>query len=156
MSRKLTTTDRDNLAYLLVQAFRWTQLSTRALLDDPRVPQNLTATQIMLLANLGEDGLRLSDLARKLGVSRQAIHQQVRPAVDAKLVEIVDDGGPGGAKRVMLTKAGRAIDRRAVGLVHEIEAELIGRIGKRRVAELRAALETDWGPPIAEITDADG
>jgi DNA-binding MarR family transcriptional regulator len=87
------------------------------------------------------DGLRLTELAHIAGVSKQAMSEMVDSMVEAGYLERVPDPTDGRARRLRLTKLGRDAGVLARKLVREIEAQWETRIGKRRVAELRATLE---------------
>jgi len=132
------------MAYLLMRAFRWFERGVQETVDLTDVP-DLTPAQLMLLASLGPDGARLSDLARALGVSRQAVHQMVHELVRHDLVELIRDPNDARVRRARLTEAGRRLDDNAVAAIHARERALEARIGKRRLAALRDALESDWG-----------
>lgn len=136
-----------NLGQLLLQAFRWFDEGLVAGLRTAGWPQ-LTRAHSLVFANLGPRGSRISDLARRAGVSRQAVHQVVHELVEMGLVELHDDERNRSAKVVVPTPAGRRSIAVALRLFVELEAELASRIGPVQVAQLRRAIERDWGPPV--------
>ena len=81
-------------------------------------------------------------------MSRQAIHQSLRELINVGLVELVPDPDDGRAKLARLSKIGAPIQLMALEILGELEEQLGERIGKRRVQQLRAALEQDWGDSI--------
>lgn len=97
------------------------------------------------MANLDAGGTRTAELARRLGVSRQAAHQTVRELVDMGFVEQQPDSKNASAKLVCLTSVGERNVHDAFAIFAELEATLKQRLGTKDVCALRRALEKDWG-----------
>jgi DNA-binding MarR family transcriptional regulator len=142
---------QEPLAKLLWRAHHWFRLAVTAGLEDD--PGGVSPAHASLLSQLDPDGMPMADLARLLGISTPAVHQMVHRLVTLGLLEVVPNPRSGRSKLVVLTPEGRARRTQALALVAELEAELGQRIGRRRVAALRDALEQDWG--AADI-DGDG
>ena len=132
---------------LIVRAFYWMdeglQLNMRRR-GGPRV----THSQSLIIMAIGEGISRPSAIAERLGVSRQAIHQSLRELTSLKIVELVPDPADGRAKLARLSKKGQPIQQLALEILGELELALGERIGKRRLNNLRGALEVDWGEPV--------
>lgn len=144
-----------NLARLLLDRFRWFDQALRAALKD-RLEVDLTSAQSLLFADLPLAGARQADLARRLGVSRQAVNELVRGLEAQDLVEVVPDPDSGRAKLVRPTTKGKESIRVALETFAHLEAELRGRIGSQNVDHLRTALEMEWGqapPVVQDLTD---
>ncbi|HEV2814246.1 MAG TPA: MarR family transcriptional regulator [Solirubrobacteraceae bacterium] len=108
---------------------------------------SIRAPHSHLFAHLDLDtGTRPSELARRMGVTRQAVHQTVGELRELGLVELEDAGG--GTKRVVLTDRGRENVAAARAAFADLERELARRIGAKHVTALREALGRDWGPPV--------
>jgi DNA-binding MarR family transcriptional regulator len=133
-----------NLARLLLQQFRWFDDALRSRLADHDLI-DLTTAESMVFPYLDKDGTRPADLARRLGITRQSAQTLLRSLEHKGLVELVDDPDDGRAKKIRLTSAGRQTVPLALETFAELERELSKRIGARKVAELRNALEADWG-----------
>lgn len=86
------------------------------------------------------DGLRLTELAAMAGVSKQAMGEMVESMVAAGYVERVADPTDGRARRLRLTRRGREAGALARKLVRGVEARWESRVGRARVAALRATL----------------
>lgn len=134
------------LGQLLLQAFRWMDDSLRATLAARGWP-HITPAQSLVFAHLDHGGTRSAELARRIGVSRQAVHQTVRELEALGLVEQVPDPANASARLVRLTAEGRRNVAAALTAFADLEAELADRIGADMVAQLRAALERDWQQP---------
>ncbi len=142
-------TESTNLARLLLDRFRWFDQALLETLND-RLGVELTSAQSLLFADLPIEGARQTDLARRLGVSRQAINELVRGLERQGLLEIVPDPDSGRSKLVRATKRGRESNRVAVETFAQLETELRSRIGDRLVDQLRRALGSEWGDPRTE------
>jgi DNA-binding MarR family transcriptional regulator len=135
-----------NLARLLLDRFRWFDQALLFTLHD-RLGVKLTSAQSLLFADLGVEGARQSDLARRLGVSRQAVNELVHGLVQQGFVEVLPDPDSRRSKLVRPTTQGRESIKVALQTFAQLEKELRSRIGDRRVDQLRLALDTDWGDP---------
>jgi len=133
---------------LLLRGYRWFEDGLLSRLDAAGWPE-LTRAHSLVFAHLDLDGTRASELARRIGISRQAVHQTVGELVELGLLEVVPDPTSRRAKLVVLTPLGKETVRSGHAIFQELEDALGERIGRRRVTELRRALEADWGPPTA-------
>jgi DNA-binding MarR family transcriptional regulator len=136
-----------NLGQLLLRAFRWFDESLVSALHAAGWPE-VTRAHSLVFAQLGPGGTRTAEIARRAGVSRQAVHQSVRELQRLGLVELVPDPANRSAKLVVATDRGRQSTRVALATLAALEVELTRRLGRRRVQALREALEADWGPII--------
>ena len=138
--------EEPNLGRLLLDGFRWID---HGLVESLNVTLGLelTSAQSLLFADLPLAGVRQSDLARSLGVSRQAVNELVRGLERQQLVEVVADPADGRSKLVRPTGRGRESIRMALQTFTELENELRSRIGDRSVDQLRRALSAGWGDP---------
>jgi DNA-binding MarR family transcriptional regulator len=139
-------TEETNLARLLLDRFRWFDERLLGRLNDD-LGLDLTSAQSLLFADLPIKGARQSDLARRLGVSRQAINELVRGLERQRLVEVVADPDDGRSKLVRPTNRGRQSIQMALSTFDDLEEELRARIGTKTVDQLRRALAADWDDP---------
>jgi DNA-binding MarR family transcriptional regulator len=137
-----------HLAALLLGAERWIDAAVRSVLHARGWPQ-LTRAHSLVFAHLDRQGTRPAEIARRAGVTRQAIGQTIAELSRLGLVEQVPDPTNRRACLVVLTDDGRRADAAAVRAFRELERELARRIGSERVRALRDALEADWGSPNA-------
>ncbi|MEQ8804276.1 MAG: MarR family transcriptional regulator [Rhodospirillales bacterium] len=135
-----------NLGALLVRAFRWFEEGLAGDPDTAHLPR-LSGTQFMTLASLDDGGTSIAELARRVGVTRQAMHQQIGEMEKAGLIELVDSATDRRVKLVKLALLGRTLDQKAAQAIGMLESELAKRIGKPAVSDLRATLAADWGAP---------
>ena len=137
----------------LLRGFRWLD---RALQENLAArgwaPLSGTESEIMFFVGAGID--RPSEIARQLGISRQAVHKATATLIERKLVALDDDPSDGRGKVIVFSAEGAAQRREAAEVVKQLERELEARIGKRLVETCANALRRDWGdPPIFESGD---
>jgi DNA-binding MarR family transcriptional regulator len=137
---------RSNLGQLLLSGFRWFDRSLLTRLAEAGWPV-LRHSHSMVMAHMNAEGVRPSDLARKLGVTRQSVHETIKDLVAFGLIELAPDPSDARAVIARLTRKGRANVQAAKDTFAELEVELAKRIGRKRTDALREALEADWGPP---------
>jgi DNA-binding MarR family transcriptional regulator len=136
-----------NLGQLLLRAFRWFDESLVNALHAAGWPE-ITRAHSLVFAQLDPGGTRTAEIARRAGVSRQAVHQTVQELQQLGLVTLVPDPTNRSAKLVVPTDRGRDSIRVATATLADLEGELVRRLGHQQVQALRTALKADWGPVI--------
>ena len=101
-----------------------------------------------MFVNIGEGVTRPSDIASRVGVTRQAIHQTINELVEMGFLQLEPDPRDRRAKVVVFTETGAHIGKDAVDALRQIEQSLSSRIGDERVSALREALTQEWGDPF--------
>jgi DNA-binding MarR family transcriptional regulator len=94
-----------------------------------------------LFPHLDFDGVRLTDLASRVGVTKQAVGQLVDDLVELGVVERVPDLEDKRAKRIRFSRRGYAGLMHGLGVLMEIQAGLGAAIGARKMRELHATLK---------------
>ena len=98
-----------------------------------------------LLPHITDAGVRQTELADKLGVTKQAIGPLIDDLEHEGIVERIADPSDARAKLVRWTAKGRRALRHGIGVLAELEAELATEVGARRLAELADTLEAMIG-----------
>ena len=88
-----------------------------------------------------ENGSRLTDLAERARLTKQAVGEAVAELEQLGYIERVPDPEDGRAKIIRLTARGEDAARMGRRLFAEIEAEWAERHGEERIADLRACAE---------------
>lgn len=146
-----TTKDADDVGLMLLnllRGFYWFDEGLQNYLRACGWPE-VTRPQSMVMANIMMGVTRPSDIARRLGVSRQAVHVTLKSMIDLDMVDLVDDPKSRRIKMVTLTRVGEAMRLDARTAMGMMVTELVGRLGKKRLQQAAAALGADWGPPLA-------
>jgi DNA-binding MarR family transcriptional regulator len=93
-----------------------------------------------LMPLLDATGARPTTLARRAGITKQAISQLVRELEVRGYVEQVPDSTDTRAKIVRLTKRGVALQEAAAEVRLEMQSVAVAKLGKARVSRLRRDL----------------
>ena len=135
-----------SLSTKLIRAYEWFD---DALIDWMHAygSTELTRSTSMIFSYLDPEGSRPADLARAIGISRQAVHKTLAEMTMMGLVELVADPRDQRAKLVILTPRGHEWVDLARRVLADLEQELESRIGTERMDGLRAALSVEWGDP---------
>ena len=135
---------RNSLSSMLVDAQRWLAAAERA---NSGRGSGLARSHALVFGHLDANGTRPAEIARRAGISRQAVGQTVAQMKDLGLVKLAPDPSNRRARLVQPTAKGRkAIEKSGTGS-SAAEKVLARRIGAARVKGLRDALEQDWGSP---------
>jgi len=114
-------------------------------------PLSRTESQVMLLVSVGV--VRPIEVARNLGLTRQAINQTLSQLVDKKLVELDDDPCDKRCKIVRFAREGNAVRRDAVSILRRLEGELARRGGRKTLEMLYSMEDWNWdAPPVFDKT----
>lgn len=105
----------------------------------------MTDAQLAIFANLDCGATSAIDLARRVGLTRQAISRSLRDLATAELVTLEPDPTRRNTNQIVLTNRGNALATQARAALAAIETELTHRIGPDAAQALRAALEVEWG-----------
>jgi DNA-binding MarR family transcriptional regulator len=128
-----------SLPWMLLEAFRKIDGEIQASHQDRGIAE-LRPSHARAMLLVDRAGTRLSDLAERGQITKQAMMQVVDDLVSMGLARRVPDAGDGRAKTVKLTAKGlrqRAEARRALA---GVEARAKRRLGDRRYEGLRQAL----------------
>jgi DNA-binding MarR family transcriptional regulator len=87
------------------------------------------------------DGSRLTDLADRANMTKQAVGEVTTDLQQLGYVERVPDPSDGRAKIIRLTARGHQAQALSWDLINEIEREWAERFGAERIAALRQTLE---------------
>lgn len=106
-----------------------------------RTGRPVRVAHTLLLPHIDFEGVRSTELARRLGVSKQAVGQLVDELVEMRIVERVADPDDGRAKLVRFSARGRRSILDGLGVLGEIERDMEAALGRSAFAALHAALE---------------
>lgn len=101
----------------------------------------LRASHSAVFRTIAPEGSRVSELARRAGLTKQSMAYLVEQLVEWGYAEIEPDSEDRRAKRVRLTVRGEAAQHRALALSSECEARLAERLGQKEMRQLRRLLE---------------
>lgn len=93
-----------------------------------------------VMPHVTTEGIRLTELAERAGMSKQAMAELVGEAERLGYLQRIPDPTDGRAKLIQFSERGWAAVTAAVTALQEIEAELIDRLGEPTVRRLRKIL----------------
>lgn len=136
---KLESEKARSTLQLLFKAARL--LNERAIAEvRSRTKRPVRVAHTTLLPHVDLAGTRLTDLARRLNVSKQAAGQLVDELVEMGMLERVADPADARAKLVRFSKAGKAALFDGLAVLNELEVEVAAVIGDAKMRTLHDAL----------------
>jgi DNA-binding MarR family transcriptional regulator len=105
----------------------------------------ITPAQSRLLATMAGKPTSMAELARRLAISRQAVHKTVAELARRGILEIRDDPERRNAKLIVYTERGRQVNRVGAAIIDRLEDRIASRIGRDRLETLKSLLAEDWG-----------
>jgi DNA-binding MarR family transcriptional regulator len=114
--------------------------------------KNLRPAHARFMVFLGWEGSRITDIAKAMDVTKNAVGQLVTELEGLGYVERVPDPGDGRAKIVRYTDEGKALIADAAAIADQLNTEIANIIGMKRLGELRSMLadichHLGLGPP---------
>jgi DNA-binding MarR family transcriptional regulator len=132
----------------LLHAFYWMDESMQNHMEAAGVSA-VSRSQSMIMSNIADGVTRPADLARRLGISRQAVQQLLADMQERKLIDLVPDPDDARAKIVRYSARGRNLGEISLRALDHIDAVLADRLGRKDLTELcRILVEKDWGDPV--------
>jgi DNA-binding MarR family transcriptional regulator len=107
---------------------------------------DMTPAMSRMCGHLADGPLSLSELARRLAVSRQAVHRLAADTEALGYVECVESKTDARLKLLRFTDKGRTMAAAARGELEAIEAQLAQVLGPERLAQLMDLLALPWTP----------
>lgn len=111
----------------------------------------LRASHTALFPHIDFEGTRLTELARRLGISKQAVGQLVGELEAMGTLERVPDPSDGRAKLIRFSAQGRRGMLQGLSVLKELEVDYARDIGVERMEALRDALVA-----LEEVLDLEG
>lgn len=140
MDERFETAKRQSVGQLLFKAARlWNEAAIARVraLGEPRM--RVAHTAVFPHLDI-QGGTRLTELARRMGMSKQGAQQLVDDLEEMGLVKRVPDPSDKRASRVVWTERGLEGLRHGVSVLGEMERELQASVGEAQMGELRVLL----------------
>src|SRR5690606_18063721 len=100
----------------------------------------LRVAHTTLFPHISFEGVRLTQLAERVGVTKQAVAQLVDELEEMGLVERVPDPSDGRAKRIRFSARGREGLMLGLGVLKKLERELAAAVGAEELAAAHRTL----------------
>ncbi|MGA9795134.1 MAG: helix-turn-helix domain-containing protein [Rhizomicrobium sp.] len=130
----------------LVSAMYWFDEALQAGLE-AKGWGGFSRAQSLILTNIAIGEHRASQIARNLGVTRQAISQMLADLEKKGVVSVKPDRNDARARVAKFSTKSAGLRDAAMHILTELEETLAGRIGARKMKGLREGLLAEWGVP---------
>jgi DNA-binding MarR family transcriptional regulator len=133
-----------NLKQLLLERSDW---FAREIMKSVRRSSDyafVTPAQSRLLAHMGGKPMSMAELARRLAISRQAVHKTVTELARRGILEVRQDPERRNSKLVVYTDKGRQLNRAGAQIIERLEERVARAIGQEDLARLKALLAASW------------
>lgn len=121
-------------------ARRTNELALRRLNERRRLGPEIRAAHTALLPHIDWEGTRITDLAERLGVTKQAVSPLVDELEDMGALVKIPDPRDGRAKLVVFSEEGQRGLVEGMTLLGQLESEFAAAIGQKKVELLGAIL----------------
>jgi DNA-binding MarR family transcriptional regulator len=138
--RALEAKKRASVAQLLFKCARLLNERAIARVNAQASTPTLRPSHTNLFPHIDFKGVRITELARRLDISKQAVSQSVAELEALGVVELLVDPDDARAKLVRFTNKGAESIAQGLRVLGELEAELEARIGERHMRALHRAL----------------
>ena len=135
------------LGQSLIQAHQWLATGLLNLMHE-RGHSELTSAHLTFFTNLNCGMTHASDVARRMGITRQAVYKITKELQKSGILDLVDDPDDGRQKIIAMTERGERIALDARECLTIVEKHLADQIGQDNLDVLRNALARDWGPVV--------
>jgi DNA-binding MarR family transcriptional regulator len=98
------------------------------------------AAHTRLLPHISPEGIRITELAERVGITKQAVGKLIDDLEAQGVVAREPDPSDGRALRVRYTDRGAKALLQGLGILAELEREVAKTVGKKRMAELNGIL----------------
>jgi DNA-binding MarR family transcriptional regulator len=126
----------------LLDSLRRDLVGAIASVSDPPVLREVRMSHIRMLSLTPPDGMRVSDLADRIGMTKQALGEFATTLERLGLVESVRDPADRRVRIVRPTPLGRRVADTGTTLIEEVETGWRERVGDRDWDRLRSLLVT--------------
>jgi DNA-binding MarR family transcriptional regulator len=127
----------EHLGWLLGRAdLRFAEGVTRAMQGFA----GIRLVHIALIRNVDEHGTRITEIARRAGMTKQATGQLVAEFVELGYIRVVNDPDDGRVKIARYTAKGKRLLVAIVAAIEETERDVTRVIGKTKLEGLKATL----------------
>ena len=142
---------------MLMKRMYWFQEALQSALEVNGL-RPISRAQASVIGNIAAGQCKASNIARNLGVSRQAISQILTELERLRYIEFAVDPNDKRSRIVRFNDAYAEEGETCARILDAIELELGQRIGRRRTGCLRESLEAEWGEPprlgrLPELSD---
>jgi len=132
-------TNPENLLSLLLNAYYHLDNALQKSLEK-KGWQQFTHAQSMIFLNMAEGRVRSVDIAKHMGLSKQAVNRTVNELVELGLIKLVPDPKDKRAKRLTLSTKGAVVTEDATNSLTKLESDIAKQLGASQNQQLKKLL----------------
>lgn len=137
----------------VLEGFDWFHDGLQSSLSELGWPA-FTRPEMLVMMHVHSGAIRPADIARRLRLTRQAVHSTITGLVDRGIFALAPDPEDGRIKIITLTWTGHAIQNDSQRILEQLVQTLSDRIGAQNIDAMRQAFSRSWGQTI--IANVDG
>ena len=130
----------ENILSLLLNAYYQVDNELQASLEKKGWRQ-FTHSQSMIFLNMAEGRDRTMDIAKHMGVSKQAVNRTINELVEIGLILLEQDPNDKRAKRLILSEKGAVITQDATKSLAALEKSISKKMGGNKAEQLKELLK---------------
>jgi DNA-binding MarR family transcriptional regulator len=138
--RELEEKKAESTLQLLFRTARLTSEYAVARANESKASHKLRGAHMQLVPHIALEGTRQTELAQRVGISKQAVGQLVDELEIEGFLERVPDPRDRRAKLVRFSRKGRADMLRGLQLLNELQRELEQVVGAKQMARIHQTL----------------
>ena len=132
-------TNPENLLSLLLNAYYHLDNALQKSLEK-KGWQQFTHAQSMIFLNMAEGRVRTVDIAKHMGLSKQAVNRTVNELVELGLIKLLPDPKDKRAKQLTLSSKGAIVTQDATNSLAKLESDISKNLGAREHLLLKKLL----------------
>ncbi len=109
-----------------------------------RYCDDITQTESHILAIVETENITVAEIARKINISRQAVHKSVQNLISRKYLDVRVIEGNQRDKLIILTEKGEEACKNMLAIKEEIENHIIMTFGQEKIKALKENLRENW------------
>ncbi len=133
-------TVNDNILALLLNAYYQADSELQNYIEE-KGWQQFTHAQSMIFLNMSEGRDRSVEIAKYMGVSKQAVNRTIKELVELDLIQLIPDESDKRAKKLVVTTKGALITQAATEGVQKLEDNIANSIGSGNFQKLKGFLK---------------
>ncbi|MCB1041756.1 MAG: winged helix-turn-helix transcriptional regulator [Acidobacteria bacterium] len=137
---EIETSKREATLQVLFKVARLLNEKAVARVQDRPGGQSFRAAHTALFPHIPPEGIRLTQLAGRLGITKQAVFQLVRDLEGMGVLERLQDPSDGRAKLIAFSSTGRTAIASGLSTLRELEQDMAAGIGQESWQQLRMTL----------------
>lgn len=144
-TKSITVPAEEPLGQALINANQWLAASLLHLME-ARGHRDLTSAHLTFFCHLNCGVTQASEVARRMGISRQAVYKFTQELQRLGALELQEDPDNKRRKTICMTDLGERIALDARAAMDEVEQHLRDVVGVENFESMAAILRLNWGP----------